>query len=118
MQSNDRFDQIDFRLDRLVGAVLTLTDTVSFVKDDLTQLKGIVQQQLLVAQEHNTWLGELKAVCQQQADTARRQSDTIERIITHLLPPQDPKSLSLGDASAFAATVSSTDVPAGQSPKG
>ncbi|MEN9222144.1 MAG: hypothetical protein Q6M04_06875 [Thermostichus sp. BF3_bins_97] len=92
MQSNDRFDQIDFRLDRLVGAVLTLTDTVSFVKDDLTHLKGIVQQQLLVAQEHNTWLGELKAVCQQQADTARRQSDTIERIITHLLPPQDPKS--------------------------
>ncbi|MCJ2542127.1 hypothetical protein [Thermostichus vulcanus] len=91
MQSNDRFDQIDFRLDRLVGAVLTLTETVSFVKDDLTNLKGIVQQQLMVTQEHSNWLGELKQICQQQAETARRQSDTVERIITYLLPSETPK---------------------------
>jgi hypothetical protein len=49
MQSKDRFDQIDFRLDRLVGAVLTLAETVSFVKDDLTHLKAVVQQQVLFA---------------------------------------------------------------------
>lgn len=92
MQSKDRFDQIDFRLDRLVGAVLTLAESVSFVKDDLTHLKAVVQQQVLISQEQSTWLGELKAICQQQADTARRQSETIERIIAHLLPAQDPKS--------------------------
>lgn len=97
MQSNDRFDQIDFRLDRLVGAVLTLTETVSFVKDDLTNLKGIVQQQLMVTQEYRNWLGELKQVCQQQAETARQQSQTVDRVITYLLSaqpePQKPRAL-------------------------
>jgi hypothetical protein len=29
MQNRDRFDQIDFRLDRLVGAVLTLAEAVN-----------------------------------------------------------------------------------------
>lgn len=91
MQSKDRFDQIDFRLDRLVGAVLTLADSVSFVRDDLTQLKDIFQKQVVVAQEHHTWLEEIKTVCQQQAETARQQSDTIERIITYLLPSESPK---------------------------
>ena len=38
MQTRDRFDQIDFRLDRLVGAVLTLVEAVSSIKDDLSQL--------------------------------------------------------------------------------
>lgn len=97
MKSNDRFDQIDFRLDRLVGAVLTLTETVSFVKDDLTNLKGIVQQQLMVTQEYSNWLGELKQVCQQQAETARQQSQTVDRVITYLLSaqlePQKPRAL-------------------------
>ncbi|MCF2972054.1 hypothetical protein L1047_12695 [Synechococcus sp. Nb3U1] len=76
IQSNDRFDQIDFRLDRLVGAVLTLTETISLVKDDLTNLKETVQQQLMVAQEHSNWLSELKQVCYQQAETARQQAET------------------------------------------
>ena len=92
MHSKDRFDQIDFRLDRLVGAVLTLAETVSFVKDDLSHLKGIVQQQVLMTQEQTAWLEELKAVCQQQAETARRQAETVDRLIAHLLSAQDPRS--------------------------
>ena len=91
MQDKDRLDQIDFRLDRLVGAVLTLAESVSFIKDDLSHLKGIVQQQAQMTQEHTAWLGELKAVCQQQAETARRQAETVERLIAHLLPAQDLK---------------------------
>ena len=91
MQSRDRLDQIDFRLDRLVGAVLTLAEAVNLIKDDLSHLKGIVQQQVLMTQEQTAWLGELKAVCQQQAETARRQAETVERLIAHLSPAQDLK---------------------------
>ncbi|MFS8885260.1 hypothetical protein [Synechococcus sp. H70.2] len=92
MQSKDRFDQIDFRLDRLVGAVLTLAESVSSIKDDLSYLKGIVQQQVLMTQEQTACLGELKVLCQQQAETARRQAETVDRLIAHLLSAQDPRS--------------------------
>ncbi|MFS8899755.1 hypothetical protein NW817_11385 [Synechococcus sp. H65.1] len=87
MQSKDRFDQIDFRLDR------PLAESVIFIKDDLSYLmKGIVQQQVLMTQEQTAWLGELKAVCQHQAETARRQAETVDRLIAHLLSAQDPRS--------------------------
>ncbi len=92
MQSKDRFDQVDFRLDRLVGAVLTLAETVSFVNEELSHLKGILQQQVLITQEQTAWLRELKAVCQQQAETAHCQAETVDRLIAHLLLAQDPKS--------------------------
>ncbi|MGQ9838870.1 MAG: hypothetical protein ACUVRV_13130 [Cyanobacteriota bacterium] len=92
MQNENRFDQIDFRLDRLVGAVLTLTETVSFLKDELMDLRGAFEQQLVLAQEHRSWLNEMKQICQQQSETAHRQAETLDRIITHFLSFESPKS--------------------------
>ncbi|MEN9203616.1 MAG: hypothetical protein Q6J46_03785 [Thermostichus sp. DG02_2_bins_29] len=85
MQNKERFDQIDFRLDRLVSAVLTLTDSMNLIRDDLAKLKDIVQRQVLAAQEHHAWIEQFKLICQQQADTARQQSNTIEYLITYLI---------------------------------
>lgn len=91
MQNDNRFDQIDFRLDRLVGAVLTLTETVSFIKDEVMDLRAAFERQLAVAKEHMSWLSEMKQICHQQEETAHRQAETIDRIINHLLSSQSPK---------------------------
>jgi methyl-accepting chemotaxis protein len=72
--------------------VLTLVEAVSSIKDDLSQLKDIVQQQARMTQEHSAWLEGVKAVCQQQAETARCQAETVERLIAHFLLAQQPKA--------------------------